>query len=380
MSSRRNETMSPTKQPVRFYKFVALTFLFITIILSGVIMFISSKRVSIIVETKVSPVDISDSVLVGETDKFGALKGAVDSVVVSLEQLYMPTDSEKQEAKATGVVILHNDSNLAQPLVATTRLLSSKGVLFRIKDRVVVPANGEIEAEVYADEKGEKGDIGPAQFTIPGLNESKQKEIYARSETNMTGGINSVGILGKSDMEKAKASFELALQQKGEKELQAANFGLKGVYKLISSDTKANAEIGDEVYEFTLSGTVTVLGIFYKQEDLQSIALKSLSRKAVDDTELVKPSNQEPTAIIEDYNLAKKTATLQLYYSGISKLNPESKQLDKSMFFGKSKDEVRRYLLKLDHVRGVDIKFTPAWVRTVPYVGEHIEIIVKEVE
>jgi len=50
------------------------------------------------------------------------------------------------------------------------------------------------------------------------------------------------------------------------------------------------------------------------------------------------------------------------------------------MFFGKSKDEVRRYLLKLDHVRSVDIKFKPAWIRTVPHVGEHIEIIVKEVQ
>ena len=61
-------------------------------------------------------------------------------------------------------------------------------------------------------------------------------------------------------------------------------------------------------------------------------------------------------------------------------LNPESKQLDKSMFFGKTKDEVRRYLLKLDHVRSVDIKFSPGWIRTVPYVNEHVEVMVKEVQ
>ncbi|MDP2692566.1 MAG: hypothetical protein Q8O88_02915 [bacterium] len=380
MPSRRNETMTPASQPVRFYKFVALTFLFITIILSGVIMFMSSKRTTIIIETRASPVDISDSILVGDTDKFGSLKGVVTSVDVNLNKSFVPTESEKHDAEATGTVTLYNDSELSQPLIPTTRLLTSDGILFRLKDRVVIPAKGTIEADVYADEEGESGDIGPAEFTIPGLSEAKQKEIYAVSESPMTGGVRSVGILGASDMEKAEEAIVLALEQEGTKLLQKENPGLKGVFKLINSEFNSNKDVGDEVFEFTLTGKAKVLGVFYKEADLQDIAEKALSRKAVDDTEIVQPSNDVPTVVIEDYNLSKETATLQLFYSGISKLNPESAQLEKNMFFGKTKDEVRRYLLKLDHVRSVDIKFTPAWIRTVPSVGEHIEIIVKEVQ
>ena len=380
MSSRRNETMTPSNQPVRFYKFVALTFLFITIILSGVIMFMSSKRTSIIIETKSSTVDVNDSVLVGNDDKFGSLKGIVVSKAVDIQQNFIPTESESQDANATGMVILHNDSNLSQPLIPTTRVINQDGILFRLKDRVVVPANGTIEAEVYADVDGSSGNIGPSQFTIPGLSEEKQKQIYATSDMDITGGIKNVGILGKSDMDKARDIIVLSLEEAGIKEWQSENPALKGVFKLIDSDITANAEIGDEVSEFTLSGKANVLGVFYKASDLQDIANKALLRKAVDDTEIVQSSNDDPTVNIEDYSLAKNTATLQLFYSGVSKLNPESKQLEKSMFFGKSKDEVRRYLLKLDHVRSVDIKFKPAWIRTVPHVGEHIEIIVKEVQ
>ena len=332
------------------------------------------------IETKSATIDITDSVLVGDTDSFGSIKGVVETVEVELEQSFTPTESEKQISVATGFVTLYNNSGSAQPLIATTRLLTADGVLFRLKDKVVAPANGTVEAEVYADVEGESGNIGPSEFTIPGLNEAKQKEIYATSVKKMEGGIRNVGILGKSDMKKAQEAVLLVLEQEGTKQLQAKNSSLRGVFKLIDSEVNSNAEVGDEVSEFILTGKAKVLGVFYKAEDLQSLAEKSLARKAIDDAETVQLSNEEITVMVEDYNLTKGTATLQLFYSGISKLNPESKQLEKGMFFGKSKDEVRRYLLKLDHVRSVDIKLTPAWIRTVPHVGEHIEIIVKEVQ
>ncbi len=380
MPSRRNETMSPSRQPVRFYKFVALTFLVVTIILSGVIMFMSSKRTSIIIETKASPVDITDSILVGDTDKYGSLKGTVVVKEVELDQTFTPTESEKQNGVATGKVTIHNDSSSDQPLIATTRFLSEDGVLFRLKDRVTVPANGSVEAEIYADEEGESGDIGPSKFTIPGLNETKQKSIYADSSEAMTGGVRNVGVLGKADMDRANQEILYAMGQQGIKELEAENPDLKGAFKLIDSDITPDAEIGDEVSEFNLSGKGKVLGVFYKADDLQKIADDTLARKAIDDTELVEPSNEPPTVVVEDYNLTKQTATLQMFYSGTAKLNPESKELEKNMFFGKTKDEVRRYLLKLDHVRSVEIRFTPAWIRTVPHVGEHIDLIIKEVQ
>jgi len=128
-----------------------------------------------------------------------------------------------------------------------------------------------------------------------------------------------------------------------------------------------------------LTGTATVVGVFYEADALRALAEKSLARKAVDDTEKIYPSSELVLVKIEEYDVADNIATLQVFHSGLSKLNPESSQLEKSLFFGKNKDEIRRYLLRLDHIRSVNIKFTPAWIRTVPYVGDHVEIIVKEV-
>ena len=379
MPVRRHENLVAATQPIRFYKFVALTFLFITVILSGVIMFMSSKRTSIVIETKSAPVDITDSVLVGDADKLGSVKGIVVSTEVTGEEKFIPTETEDREAQAVGKVVLYNDSGLTQPLVATTRLLSADGILFRLKERTVVPAMGSVEAAVYASEKGASGNIGPSDFTIPGLSATRQKEIYAKSAGKMEEGLVGVGILGKSDMDKAEAALRESLRKKAEEQLARENPGLGGVFKLVESEIMSENKVGDEVYQFVLTGTATVVGVFYEADALRAFAEKSLARKAVDDTEKIYPSSEPPTVKIEEYNVENNIATLQVFHSGLSKLNPESSQLEKSLFFGKNKDEIRRYLLRLDHIRSVNIKFTPAWIRTVPYVGDHVEIIVKEV-
>lgn len=372
--------MAPNEQPVRFYKIVALTFLFLTIILLGIIMFMSSKRATIVIESKATPVDISDSVLIGRGNVAGSLKGNVTSKTVALMKDFYPTGINEEPAKAEGVVTLRNDSKISQTLVASTRLLTPNNVLFRIKEKVVVPAKGVVDVSVYADVPGESGNIEATTFTIPGLTAAKQKELYGVSSAVMTGGVRKFGILSADDIEKAKGQLRAAMQKQAEEELSSDNLEMTGVFSVGDEAYEINAKVGDEVSIFSLKGKTTILGIFYNAEDLQNIANKFLERRAVDDVEIVEPSQNPPTMVVEDYNLEKGTATVQIFHSGVTLLNPESKQLDKTMFFGKTKDEVRRYLLKLDHVRSVDIKFSPGWIRAIPYVNEHVDIIVKEVQ
>jgi hypothetical protein len=380
MVPRRKQTKISTEQPVRFYKFIALTFLALTIILLGVIMFMSSKRATIVIENKATPVDISESIFIGDKNGSGSLKGQVLTTFVVLSETFYPTGTQEEETLAGGVVTIYNDSNTSQPLVATTRLLTPDEILFRIEDGVTVPANGSVEVEVYADEKGASGNIEPTTFTIPGLNDSKQKVVYAASVEPMTGGIKEIGVLSMEDMRRAEETLRDLLIERGELELSPDSTGISGVFSIIQNVYESSVEIGDEISEFSLSGSATVLGVFYNTDDLQELAENLLSKRAVDDTEVIQYSQEAPTATIEDYDLEEGTATVQIFYDGVAMLNPESKQLERSMFFGKTKDEVRRYLLKLDHVRSVDIKFSPVWTRTVPYVGDHVDIILKEVQ
>ena len=380
MTPRRQQTAVRAEQPVRFYKLIALSFLFLTIILLGVIVFMSTKRATITIESKSSPVDIRTSVVIGNSKSSNSVNGNLETVFVELSEQYQPTGTEQEPGIATGVVTLHNETSISQPLVRTTRLVSEDGILFRLTDGVTVPAEGTIETNVYADKEGAAGDIGPDKFTIPGLREDKQKVIYATSDEAMSGGVKTIGILSQEDLDKAQKQLKVMLEEEGQRLLADKNPDKGVVFSVIQNTFTADQDVGEQISGFGLAGKATVLAIFYDKDELNALASTLLGKRAVDDTEIVEASGDEPTLTIEDYDLESGMATVQLFHSGTAILNPESKQLEKGIFYGKTRDEARRYILKLDHVSGVDIKFSPAWMQSVPHIADHVNVVVKSVE
>ena len=364
------------EQPVRFYKIVAITFLILTLVLFGVIIFMSSKRAVVTIVTKNDVVDISTRIKIGSVEKGADISGTSTTTMITYKDAFSPTGSKQEEGIATGFVTLHNDSNSSQPLVATTRLLTDDDVLFRLKDRVVVPANGEIRAEVYADEKGVEGDVLPQEkFIIPGLNASRQKEIYASSDESMSGGLAQVGVLSSDDLRKAEKELEEKLLEEGMTLFADDTAIVTIIQKTIESDT----DVGEEVAKFTLTGKATIVATLYDVDELNEWATKALKKREISDDEIVHPSDTEPTVTFDEYDAVDGIAIVQVFQDGLATLNPESPTLQKNMFLGKTKDEVRHYLLPLDHVHEVDVEFSPAWIRKVPFISEHVTVVVKEV-
>ncbi|PIR75415.1 MAG: hypothetical protein COU34_02905 [Candidatus Magasanikbacteria bacterium CG10_big_fil_rev_8_21_14_0_10_43_9] len=380
MVARRQQT-TQSSQSVGFYKFVALIFLAITLILFGVIVFMSSKRAIITITTRPEPVDITTTIGVN-ADSARTIAGSVVTTTVSGTNTYFPTGNKEEPGLAVGTVTIHNETSLDQPLIATTRLLSSDDVLFRIKDRVLVPAGGTVKANVYADQEGSGSDIGPTKFTIPGLHDAKQSVIYATSDTAMSGGIRKIGSVSQDDVEKAKKMLAEELKEDAKASLAAkvdSNL-LLSVYDVSDPTYTVGATIGEEVSEFTLSANMTVVGVFFSPDDVQTLASDVLMSRAIDDAEYIEPSDAAPVVTLGSYDLERQEAELDVTYTGRATINPESKQLSKIAFYGKTKDEVRRYLLSLDHVYGVDVHLRPAWTQTIPHVADHVDIVVKQVE
>ena len=380
MISRRQETPSSFEPPVRFYKFIAITFLVLTVVLLGVVLFMSSKRATITITAKSTPGNITVDLELGGDDSAG-ISSIVTTTVVSLEQSFSPTGDRKEDSIATGVVTLHNDSDIAQPLVKTTRLLTPEGVLFRLSEGVTVPANGTLtDVAVYADQAGASGNIGPVErFTIPGLNTSRQKEVYGSSNSAMTGGVRTIGVLSKKDVEDAKKKLAAAIEKKGTAVLKSVS-DMPAVFSVINLQARTDTEVGEEVSEFVLSGSATVVGVFYDEDMLTEWATMQLAKKAISDAEKLYTVGEAPNLTFNSYDGKNNTAVLTVFYDGRYTLNPESRQIEKSMFFGKNRDEVRRYVLSLDHVSGVDVDLQPAWMQTVPHVRDRVTVIVKEVE
>lgn len=134
-----------------------------------------------------------------------------------------PTTGETSTAagKSSGQATIINTTSRSYTFVATTRLLSKDGVLFRMKTASPIPANGSVTVEVAADQPGPEGDIGPTTFTIPGLSPDLQKLITAKSDASMTGGAGTAKAVSAADIATAKAKLEERLKKEA-----LENFGV----------------------------------------------------------------------------------------------------------------------------------------------------------
>lgn len=367
-------------QPVRFYKAVAITFLCLTVGLLALIAFMSAKRADITIITKADSVDVSVSVEVGTTTE-GAIKGSVTSTVTVFEKSFTPRTTTTTQTATAGSVTVYNDSGVEQPLVVTTRLLTGSGILYRLKKGVTVPANGKVTAEVYPDKSDASSDIGPGSFTIPGLSESRQKEVYAKSTTQLSGtGTQQVGIVSEDDIKSAKAAFVEALKSKANDFAKTKFPDGKAVGYVAQYNADSNAKVGATVDSFTISGKATLVLANFKPEDLSQLATAMLNKKIVDNNDVLQSSSAEPSVAFDSYDSVKNILTLKVTQSGTVNLDPNSPKLQKQIFFGKTEDEVRRYMMSLDHVERVEMNFKPLWNHTVPQVADHVKITVKQVE
>jgi hypothetical protein len=382
MITHRVETRVAPEPPVRFYRTIAITFLVITALLVGVVFLFSSKKAQIVIVAKNDNKNVNLTIDLGKDKGTSelSLPGLVTSTQFYYSVKYSPTGNKDIEGTAVGVATLYNKTDSDQALVKTTRLLTADGVLFRLADKVTVPANGQIDANVYADKAGKGSDIGPSKFTIPGLAEDKQKVIYAESAKAMTGGMSKVGVLTDDDIKAAEKDFVEKVKLAADSAI-SSTAGFDGRLLAVADNPgKADRKAGEEVSGFNVFGTTTVVFVYYKKDDLQNLLSKQVSGKIDVSSEKALSMTKDPQVSIANYDLAKETAQLAVYQDVLVTLDANADKLAVSNFFGKSKDEIERYVLGLGHVVGAEIKFSPSWIGKAPADADKIKVVVKNVQ
>ena len=117
-----------------------------------------------------------------------------------IEKTVPATGEQQVDVKASGTIIIFNNTTASQPLIATTRFQTPEGLIYKLVDGITVPARqvkngktvpGSMEVLVQAESTGDKYNVGLKDFTIPGFKgSSKYTQIFARSKTAMTGGFS----------------------------------------------------------------------------------------------------------------------------------------------------------------------------------------------
>jgi hypothetical protein len=373
----------PLSRSLRLYQRIAVVFVAVTFLLLIAVLYLSVSRATIKITANpkiVSVTAVADVVPTPTED--GQIAGAVVGKRVEQSKSFtLPSEgAQAVEAKATGTVTLINESSAPQQLVATTRLLSKEGILFRLDKSVTVAANGQVDAVVHADQTGKNGEIGASRFTIPGLNTTLQQKIYAVSVNPMVGGVQYVRSLTEQDVKDAVASLsdDILAAAKADLEIgiDRAQFdGQAYLTNVISQST--DVPVGTATGTFTLKMAVDVSATYYNNELVRTYAETLLKKRLTEGYEMTVINLEGIKVTVESIDTKTSSARISVYLDGNSRISEISATLNKDRFVGRAPNEVMTLLKSNDAIKEVSVSFTPFWLKRVPTLKDHIKIVIE---
>lgn len=374
----------PLSRSLRMYQHVAVAFVVITFLLLLCVLYLSVSRATIRIVPEPKSIDVEAHVsVVGEPVEAGQVRGVIKSATFEKSQVFtLPAEGATPvEGKASGYVTLINETAKDQPLIATTRLISQAGVLFRLQDSLTVPAGGQIEAFVKADTVGKSGEIGASKFTIPGLNAAAQSQIYAVSVNDMTGGVQYVRALTQIDVDEAVTELSAAILDELKpvlsKDLDRVTLDGES-YQVETKTQTTSVTVGAETGSFSLTLKQAVTAVYYPEAEVQNYAERLLAEQTPDGFRVSVIDRDSLTSEVGDIDEKNAEATVTVRLSGTSVISSDAQVLNKERFVGRAPYEVLTLLRASDAIQDVSVNFTPFWLKRVPTLQDHIKIIIEE--
>jgi len=355
---------------------IAIGFVIVTIILALIISYFSLARATIYITPKKQPIATSVEIEIlpsvsSTLNGSNILPGQIKITEEKISDQFPASGQREKKVKARGTVTIINNYSRPQTLIATTRLLSPEGKLFRTTKTIIVPAGGKTEVEVVADKEGKEYEIGPSRFTIPGLWEGLQDKIYGVSDKPMSKTTIKENYVTAEDLEKAKQILLQRLATKLTKQLQQPN--TKTIIKTNIISSEPEKKVGDKASSFTFTLTAKIIAVTVNEKDLEEIAATNLKLDTPKNLEYFSFNPESINLELVRANAEGNSATLKLYVEGLSTVKLDKLYKTKDIL-GFAKQDVEKYFLSIKGVESVKVHFTPAWVKSVPPLEDHVEI------
>lgn len=317
------------------------------------------------------------------------IPGAVLEESGTFPQEFNSSGEKTVEKKAEGVIRVFNDYQNDQILIAQTRfqaplekfkpsLEKDEEPWFRTIERVVVPAKGHIDVKVVADAPGEKYNIEPSTFSVPGLAGTSQYTlVYGKSSGAMSGGFKEeVFEVTQEDLEEAeKILTERATKEvKGvlKSKIPAGFVTLEEGFQTEILETFSLAQSGAELEKFIFQVKAKTQTISFKKEDLEKFSKDFITAEIPADKNFDQETlkiEYSPEAI--DLEGGKVTLSLKLKAKIYSAIDETSL---KQVLAGKSLTETQFFLQNQPEVTRAQVELWPFWVKQVPENLDKIKI------
>jgi len=364
------------------YKKFYIFFILLSLGVLGGIVYVSFSRATITISPSRIEFETNfETTILENPENEESIPGKVLSIEIEESRQVKTHDTKGFEAKAQGTVTISNKREKDQPLLAKTRLMSASGILFRTDKRVVVPAGEKVEVTVTAAEEGKQGNIEPEHFTIVNIWKAWQDQIYAESDSPMTGGYTELPYVYEHTI---LQSFDLLAEELYEKGLITLGQNTTNQEKILETAIKhemlefsASVEPETQTDKFNIKVKTRSIVLIFNEERLKALAEKNLKQEAPKDKELLGPLWEEFTYRVKSYDLENKTALLEAGLRGESRSKISADLFKKKELIGLDRYEIKKYFEQFEDIGTAEVYFKPFWVRKVPAMVDHFEIEIK---
>jgi hypothetical protein len=294
--------------------------------------------------------------------------------------------------KARGMVILYNNySTDSQSLVATTRLETADGKLFRLQSGVTVPAMtnvdgkkeaGAIEASVIADQAGSEYNIDPTTFTIPGFKGGpKYEKFSAKSTKTMTGGgsggVSDVAVVAKIDLDSA---LREAKEKVKEEFLNEVREGLAADEKILEEQVDIALltapelpSIGTVANAFDYKGMFKVRAFVFSEKKVK----EKIENASEINMQRIVFHPISSTVTYGDSSADFSSGMIRIKAHALVTLESTIDQEKiKEALLGKDENGIKKVLDDFPEVKNIQIIFHPEWfVQSIPTAKERVTIV-----
>ncbi|KKT41870.1 hypothetical protein A2W54_00310 [Candidatus Giovannonibacteria bacterium RIFCSPHIGHO2_02_43_13] len=252
------------------------------------------SRIELVLTPKSTIVAVNKSVMLSRSAGVNSVEFSTLALPYPMSGSFASEEKKSIENKARGTVVIFNKSSKdPQVLIASTRIESPEGKIYRIPSTIIIPGTkveggkiipGSKEVDVAADKPGAEYNIGLTDFTIPGFKGSpKFESVFARSKTEMSGGyVGNSQIITKNAVDAAVAELvseaNKNLKNIISKKLPEDSMFLSGSEEFAVISVETNPKLGMPISDgrkFEVKLNAEARGTIVKETDLAKMLLKN---------------------------------------------------------------------------------------------------------
>ena len=371
---RQPNVPAPSVKLPKFFVLALLTLALALVGIFGIHFFVAKATITVIPDSR--EVSIKQEIVAVKN----GTEGTIEALSLTKQQdgarLFSATGKSDKQGQARGVITVYNTRpNTPQILVATTRFISQDGKLFRSLARVVIAGQvngvpGSLNVEVLAAEAGEDYNIGPSNFSLPGLAGSAlYTAIYGKSSAPMSGGSKSeTTIVTQDDLNQGKDTLLTELREEAKQELQKmlpVGYEIpEDAFLVEISQASSLAKAGTELSKFNVTGKVKILAMAFPKKVFDDLLGQSLRKELSSGETILEGTVQSG---YEFKNVDHKKGTLLL--SGFSKGKAYSSVQEQDVRLrvrGKATNIAQQKGEAIEGVQSIHISLWPFWEWQVP--------------